>query len=162
MSDPSQFNGEALLAKLWALHELAEQAMLTVAREKPRRPWYRKRAARAIKAYEDTLAAVPLPPDEHNATSAEYREAVRLAKIMHRRNYAKVAPKWEPLDTTLGVISQLDNMHAGTMDLLDWAESLLCNAMPMSHCTQEEWDAIILKWRDQKHGVSEPNDKAKP
>jgi len=73
MSDPSPLNGEASLAKLWALHELAEQAMLTVAREKPRRPWYRKRAARAIKAYEDTLAAVPLPADEQDEKSGATR-----------------------------------------------------------------------------------------
>ena len=53
----------ALRAKLWAMHELAELEMLTVAREKPRRPWYRKRAARVIKAYEETLDAVPMPPD---------------------------------------------------------------------------------------------------
>ena len=43
-------------------------------------------------------------------------------------------------------------------DLLDWAESLICNAIPMAHCTQEEWDAAVNKWRDQKHGVPE-NDK---
>jgi hypothetical protein len=89
-----------------------------------------------------------------------FREGVGLAKAMHRRSYAKIAPNWEPLNTTSGVISQIDNMHAGTMDLLDWAESLLCNAAPMSHCTQEEWDTIIRKWRDQKHGISEPNEKA--
>lgn len=42
--------------------------------------------------------------------------------------------------------------------LLDWAETLLCNAAPMPHCTQAEWDAILRKWRDQKHGVvSTPN-----
>ena len=67
MSSPSPSNCSALRAKLWAIHELAELEMLTVAREKPRRPWYRKRAARVIKAYEETLAAVPLPPDEPNA-----------------------------------------------------------------------------------------------
>jgi hypothetical protein len=66
MSSPSPSNCSALRAKLWAIHELAELEMLTVAREKPRRPWYRKRAARVIKAYEETLAAVPLPPDEPN------------------------------------------------------------------------------------------------
>ena len=39
-------------------------------------------------------------------------------------------------------------------DLLDWAEALLCNALPMSHCTQEDWDAAVKKWRDEKHGVA--------
>lgn len=45
-------------------------------------------------------------------------------------------------------------------DLLDWAETLLCNSLPMTHCTQEEWDEKIKSWRDQKHGVITPNDKA--
>jgi hypothetical protein len=40
-----------------------------------------------------------------------------------------------------------------THDLLDWAESIICNAIPMSHCTQEEWDNIVLKWRDKKHAL---------
>jgi hypothetical protein len=37
--------------------------------------------------------------------------------------------------------------------LLDWAETLICNATPMSHCTQEEWDEGVTRWRDQKHEV---------
>ncbi len=37
---------------------------------------------------------------------------------------------------------------------LDWAETLLCNVVPMPHCTQEEWDATLRKWRDEKHGVA--------
>ena len=88
-----------------------------------------------------------------------YREAVRLAKVMHRRSWAKTAPQWDVCDTTSGVISQIDNMHAGSLELLDWAESLLCNAVPMPHCTQEEWDAAVQKWRDQKHGIYDPNDE---
>jgi hypothetical protein len=44
--------------------------------------------------------------------------------------------------------------HSEKADLLDWAESLLCNAVPMSHCTQEDWDAAVKKWRDEKHGVA--------
>jgi hypothetical protein len=35
--------------------------------------------------------------------------------------------------------------------LLDWAESLICNGVPMSHCTQDEWDDAVNKWRDDKH-----------
>ena len=47
--------------------------------------------------------------------------------------------------------------HDEKADLLDWAETLLCNSLPMSHCTQEEWDRIIKSWRDKKHGASAPN-----
>lgn len=51
--------------------------------------------------------------------------------------------------------------HGEKADLLDWAETLLCNSLPMSHCSQEEWDRIIKSWRDQKHGVaSAPNVKS--
>lgn len=38
-------------------------------------------------------------------------------------------------------------------NLLDWAESILCNSKPMSHYSEEEWDATIKKWRDQRHGL---------
>ena len=40
---------------------------------------------------------------------------------------------------------------AAMQKTLDWAESLLCNAKPPSHCTQDEWDELVHKWRDQKH-----------
>ena len=39
------------------------------------------------------------------------------------------------------------------LGLLDWAETLLCNAVPMSHCTQKDWDAALADWRDRKHNL---------
>ena len=39
-------------------------------------------------------------------------------------------------------------------NLLDWAETIICNAMPMEHCSQTDWDMIVNCWRDEKHGVS--------
>lgn len=36
-------------------------------------------------------------------------------------------------------------------DLLDWAETLLCNGVCPSHCTPKEWDEAIIAWRDAKH-----------
>jgi|GEM_PF-7073316 len=35
--------------------------------------------------------------------------------------------------------------------LLDWAESLICNALPMSHCSQDDWDGLVKKWREAKN-----------
>ena len=35
--------------------------------------------------------------------------------------------------------------------MLDWAETLLCNVVPMPHCSQAEWDSLVKKWRDEKH-----------
>ena len=41
-------------------------------------------------------------------------------------------------------------------ELVDWAETLLCNAVPMPHCTQAEWGATVKRWCDEKHGVLSP------
>lgn len=38
-------------------------------------------------------------------------------------------------------------------ELLDWAETLLCNSDPMPHCEQDDWNATIKNWRDQKHAI---------
>lgn len=38
--------------------------------------------------------------------------------------------------------------------LADWAETILCNVLPMPHCTQTELDAVVKRWRDEKHGVN--------
>lgn len=41
--------------------------------------------------------------------------------------------------------------------LADWAETILCNVLPMPHCTQTELDAVVKRWRDEKHawGISD-------
>ena len=36
-----------------------------------------------------------------------------LAKYLHGKCYAEVAPDWEPLDDVYGVLTQIDNMIAG-------------------------------------------------
>ena len=56
--------------------------MLIVAREKPRRPWYRKRAARAIKAYEQTLAAVPDVPNVQAHTRAGAQDSAETTDYL--------------------------------------------------------------------------------
>jgi hypothetical protein len=35
--------------------------------------------------------------------------------------------------------------------LAEWAESIICNALPMNHCTQAEWDEVVKQWRDSFH-----------
>lgn len=47
-----------------------------------------------------------------------YREAKRLAEIVWRDHYKEKAPNWQPLDTTAGIISQIDNMIAGLVEQL--------------------------------------------
>ena len=61
-------------------------------------------------------------------------------------------------DDLIAVVETIIKQRDTAQDLLDWAESLLCNALPMSHCTQDEWDSALKKWRDLKHGEpSGPN-----
>lgn len=57
---------------------------------------------------EDTLAGV---------------EARSVAVAIWRRRYSKEAPNWTPLDTTAGVVSQIDNMAAGLMNDLSRVEA---------------------------------------
>ena len=54
------------------------------------------------------------------------REAERLARVMWRRTYREVAPDWQPWPDTVGLISQIDNMHAG---VVEDNEKLRCAAM---------------------------------
>lgn len=45
-----------------------------------------------------------------------------------------------------------DDWHSHSRDqLLDHAETLLCNSKPMEHCSQQEWDRLIQLWRERKH-----------
>lgn len=42
--------------------------------------------------------------------------------------------------------------HIAERQLLDWAETLLCNAECPKHCKPDEWQDILKRWRDAKHG----------
>ena len=51
-------------------------------------------------------------------------------------------------DVMLGAcIQRLESLE----ELLDWAETLLCNVVPMAHCPQDEWNATLKRWRDELH-----------
>ena len=41
-----------------------------------------------------------------------------------------------------------------TQEQLDWAESIICNALPMDHCSKEDWASVVKSWRDWKNGVA--------
>ena len=46
--------------------------------------------------------------------------------------------------------------------LVEWAESIICNALPISHWTQSEWNAVVKQWRDLLHAnnaISEAHEK---
>lgn len=55
----------------------------------------------------------------------------------------------------LGQIDQnmKTDTNTKTDGLLDWAETLLCNAVPPAHCSEEEWRKLLKEWRDAKHGI---------
>jgi len=51
-------------------------------------------------------------------------------------------------DTMLGAcVQRIKSLE----ELVDWAETILCNVLPMPHCTQTELDAVVSRWRDEKH-----------
>ncbi len=50
-------------------------------------------------------------------------------------------------------IAQIEKENARLRDSEDMAESIICNALPMAHCSASEWEIIVRKWRDKKHGV---------
>ena len=45
--------------------------------------------------------------------TTEYNYAVGIATYMWKKYYKEISPKWEPLEDTLGVLTQIDNMIAG-------------------------------------------------
>jgi hypothetical protein len=60
-----------------------------------------------------------------------YGYASRLAVAIWQKHYMKDAPKWKPLDTTEGVLTQIDNMTCG-----------LVREKP----AQPEQEPVIGKW----------------
>ena len=51
------------------------------------------------------------------------------------------------------MVRELQDDNAALKDCLDWAETILCNSLPMQHSTLDEWNEIINKWRDSKHAI---------
>jgi len=66
---------------------------------------YRDEVFAAIAAIKEALAQ----PEQDNT----YGYASRLATAIWQKHYMKDAPKWKPLNTTEGVLTQIDNMTCG-------------------------------------------------
>ncbi len=58
--------------------------------------------------------------------------------------------------------AELERENAALKDCLDWAESILCNSLPMQHSTLDEWNEIINKWRDSKHAIDAARKETQP
>ena len=57
------------------------------------------------------------------------------------------------MEELLQKVQRLERENAALKDCLDWAETILCNSLPMQHSTLDEWNEIINKWRDSKHAI---------
>jgi len=57
-------------------------------------------------------------------------------------------------DDLVELSEKLEREVARLRELLEWAETLLCNAEPPKHSDYAEWMGLVHKWRDQKHGLA--------
>ncbi len=65
------------------------------------------------------------------------------------------------LDACVEYRKQLDEAEAEVewlKDLCDWAETLLCNAEPPKHSTEEEWSQLVTKFRSELHLITRPTE----
>ena len=88
-----------------------------------------------------------------------HREAVRLAQVMWRRTYRDAAPHWQPLDDTAGVISQIDNMHAG---VLQDNERMRFALEQIAHDPANAVTYFEDKWRRIARQALQPNVAGQP
>ncbi len=61
----------------------------------------------------DMTAHERFPSTQINSRDEIYEETVALAVSLWSKHYSEISPNWKPLDTTLGVLSQIDNMLTG-------------------------------------------------
>lgn len=95
------------------------------------------------------IAAMTLTP-----TGEERLSALEVENAALRAELDAQPARWSQdssLETWFPMTAQDQTAHRS---LLDLAEGLICNAVPMAHCTQDEWDTAVKNWRDEKHGVS--------
>ncbi len=87
--------------------------------------------------------------------AAAFREAKSLAEALFRIHYAHEPEyaagwiKWEPLDTTAGIITQIDNMVSGLVrpTSLHHAAPDLLAALEDAIDLFDQDDSIVARWR---------------
>ena len=94
---------------------------------------------------EDMKTEKRQPGSLHPAGSA-ITEALKAAATL------ALTCKKVPLATEFTMLAR---EHIKERELLDWAETLLCSAECPTHCNSDEWDAILKRWRDEKHGCNQ-------
>lgn len=87
------------------------------------------------------LAEPPLARPPGSAITEALKAAATLAMTCKKM----------PLATEFTTLAR---EHIAERDLLDWAETLLCNAECPQRCSPDVWRDILKRWRDEKHGVT--------
>lgn len=95
--------------------------------------------------------AETVPYAERNSTE---QAAIDAARKDGAAMNAPMLPEPVECGTPCGACEALAHEAARLRELVDWAETLLCNSLPMQHSTPEEWSDLIHKWRDKKHGAA--------
>ncbi len=88
--------------------------MITLTREEAQQvldalKWFEQRFACTHLELIDTIRARLSAPEP----DAAYGYAKRLAEAIYQKHYKQDSPEWKPLDDTLGVLTQIDNMTSG-------------------------------------------------
>jgi hypothetical protein len=107
---------------------------------------------------QDSAPIAPAAAAEPSEPAHSY--ALGLATTLWTRYYKAHAPNWEPLEDTLGLLTQIDNMIAGLLPdreraaslvasedekWLDWERELIAAAQAVI----ERWDTPL--WKDAPH-----------
>ena len=98
-------------------------------------------------------------------TSFAHYRAEQLAKDMWRRSYRDVAPHWQPLDDLPGVISQIDNMHAGVAQELEDVRmkyDQLIYAVATKHDNETRHETALRYITERENHIEGPSCEAQP
>lgn len=71
--------------------------------------------------------------------------ASRLRKDNQAQCQQEAAERWNQRP------SADDELYHKLVGLIEWAETLLCNAECPKHCKPDEWTSILKRWRDDWH-----------
>ena len=102
-------------------------------------------------------------PEQDNT----YGYASRLATAIWQKHYMKDAPKWKPLDTTEGVLTQIDNMTCGLVKEkpAQPEQSTMCGEpVALRHSfdgygylyTDMGFGSVWIEWTKRSHKDAEP------
>ena len=98
-------------------------------------------------------------------TSLAHYEAEQLARTMWRRSYRDVAPHWQPLNDLRGMISQINNMHAGVVGELEEVRTKynqLLYAVATKHDNETRHETALRYILERENRIEGPSSEAQP